>query len=153
MRKPVEDDHARIAPLVDEWWGGRPMQDLLPRLFFQHFTGTSTVAETDDGELAGFVVAFVSQDDPAVGYAHFIGVSPSQRGTGLGSALYARAFNDLRDRGCTVVKAVTSPVNTGSLAFHEALGFKRIPDPSTHDVVWRDYDGTGADRVVLSRSL
>ena len=153
MRKPVEEDHARIAPLVDEWWGGRSMQDLLPRLFFQHFTGTSTVAETDDGELAGFVVAFVSQDDPAVGYVHFIGVSPSQRGTGLGTALYARAFNDLRDRGCTVVKAVTSPVNTGSLAFHEALGFTRIPDPSTHDVVWRDYDGTGADRVVLSRSL
>ena len=153
MRRPVEDDHARIAPLVDEWWGGRSMQDLLPRLFFQHFTGTSMVAESDDGEIAGFVVAFVSQDDPAGGYVPFFGVSPSQRGTGLGTALYECAFKDLRERGCTVVKAVTSPVNTGSLAFHESLGFTRIPDASTHDGVWRDYDGAGGDRVVLSRPL
>lgn len=129
------------------------MQDLLPRLFFQHFTGTSTVAETDDGEIVGFIIAFVSQDDPAVGYVHFVGVAPAQRGVGLGSALYARAFEDLQDRGCSVVKAVTSPMNAGSLAFHESLGFTRVPDPSTPDGVWRDYDGAGGDRVVLSRSL
>lgn len=153
LRRPTESDHARIAPVLNEWWGGRSMQDLLPRLFFQHFTGTSLIAETDGGDLAGFLVAFVSQDDPEVGYIHFIGVSPSQRGSGLGSALYARAFDDLRVRGCTVAKAVTSPVNTVSLAFHEALGFSRMPDPTASDGIWRGYDGEGGDRVVLCRDL
>ena len=50
------------------------MSGMLPRMFFKHFAGTSLVAETDDGALAGFVVAFVSQDDPTAGYIHFVGV-------------------------------------------------------------------------------
>lgn len=153
MRRPTEADHARIAPVLNTWWGGRNMQDLLPRLFFQHFTGTSTVAETSHGDIAGFLVGFVSQDDPKVGYIHFVGVHPDHRGTGLGALLYGRAFDDFRARGCNTVKAVTSPVNTGSLAFHAAMGFTRIADPSTGAETWPDYDGPGGDRVVLSRSL
>ncbi len=129
------------------------MQDLLPRLFLQHFTATSTVAETPQGDIAGFLVGFVSQDHPEVGYIHFVGVHPQCRGEGLGARLYERAFEDFRSRGCAVVKAVTSPVNTGSLAFHEAMGFTRVPDPSSGGDVWTDYDGPGGDRVVLTRSL
>jgi ribosomal protein S18 acetylase RimI-like enzyme len=129
------------------------MQDLLPRLFLQHFTATSTVAETPQGDIAGFLIGFVSQDHPEVGYIHFVGVHPLRRGEGLGARLYERAFEDFRSRGCAVVKAVTSPVNTGSLAFHEAMGFTRVPDPSSGSEVWTDYDGPGGDRVVLTRSL
>lgn len=129
------------------------MQDLLPRLFFQHFTGTSTVAETSQGEIAGFLIGFVSQDEPEVGYIHFVGVHPDHRGAGLGGHLYERAFDDFRSRGCTTVKAVTSPVNTGSLAFHDAMGFARVPDPASGELTWPDYDGPGGDRLVLSRSL
>jgi hypothetical protein len=33
---------------------------LLPRLFFQHFTDTSLVAERD-GQMAGFLIGFLSQ--------------------------------------------------------------------------------------------
>lgn len=129
------------------------MQGLLPRLFFQHFTRTSTIADTADGGLAGFLIGFVSQDDPEVGYIHFVGVNPDLRGTGLGRRLYEKAFEDFRERGCSVVRAVTSPVNSGSLAFHASMGFSRVPDPSSGDDAWRDYDGPGGDRVVLRRSL
>ena len=30
-------DHAPVIAVIDEWWGGRPMAQMLPRLFFDHF--------------------------------------------------------------------------------------------------------------------
>jgi hypothetical protein len=27
-----------VIAVIDEWWGGRPMAGMLPRLFFDHFT-------------------------------------------------------------------------------------------------------------------
>jgi L-amino acid N-acyltransferase YncA len=68
------------------------------------------------------------------------------RGSGLGRVLYERFFALMRTDGRTVVHAVTSPVNTGSIAFHRAMGFSAA-DPVV------DYDGPGADRVVFTRSL
>jgi hypothetical protein len=38
VRNARSADYDRIAPLVDEWWGGRQMLDMLPRLFFVHFS-------------------------------------------------------------------------------------------------------------------
>lgn len=172
-RRPTENDHGRIVPSLNAWWGGRDMAALLPRLFFQHFTGTSVVVDAPDGSVAGFVVAFVSQDDPSRGYIHFVGVAPDRRATGLGRELYRRTFATLAEQGCTRVKAVTSPVNTGSIAFHTRMGFRRLPPPGTdtaataraaraagddtprsaRDDAWPDYDGAGEPRVVFCRDL
>ena len=122
------------------------MAPMLPKLFFVHFEGTSFVAEDEEGRLAGFLVGFVSQTDPAEAYVHFVGVSPEHRGSGLGRELYERFFAAARDQGRTTVHCVTSPVNESSLAFHEALGFER-------DRVVEDYDGPGEDRVLLVKRL
>ena len=45
IRNAEPSDYERISPLVDDWWGGRQMRALLPRLFFEHFRETSFVAE------------------------------------------------------------------------------------------------------------
>ena len=95
FRRPTEEDHPRVVGVVDEWWGGRRMRALLPRLWFQHFSGTSWLAEDDTGRLAGFVVAFVSQDDPTTGYVHMVAADPNRRRSGLGRALYQHVFDDL----------------------------------------------------------
>jgi predicted GNAT superfamily acetyltransferase len=121
------------------------MHDMLPKLFFVHFTDTSFVAERD-GELAGFLVGFLSQSEPNEAYVHFVGVSPNERGAGLGRELYERFFAVARARGRRRVSCVTSPANAGSLAFHQAIGF----EPGRPQA---DYDGPGEDRVVLTRSL
>ncbi len=115
-------DYDRIAPVVDEWWGGREMIDMLPRLFFVHFGDTAFVAE-DGGELAGFLAGFLSQTRPDEAYIHFAGVSPDHRGRGVGRLLYERFFAVARERSRTVVRCVTSPVNERSIAFHRAMGF------------------------------
>jgi ribosomal protein S18 acetylase RimI-like enzyme len=136
-------DHARVVAVVDAWWGGRPMAAMLPKLFFIHFRDTSFVAD-DDGELAGFLCGFRSQTFDDEAYIHFVGVDPSRRGSGLGRMLYERFFDAIAPR--TVVRAVTSPVNERSVAFHRALGFEV-------DRVQPDYDGRGEARVLLVKRL
>ena len=51
FRRPVEADYPSLVRVIDDWWGGRNMDFLLPRLWLQHFTGTSWLAETADGAL------------------------------------------------------------------------------------------------------
>ena len=122
------------------------MAPILPKLFFIHFEGTSFVAEDTSGELLGFVCGFLSQTADDEAYIHFVGVTPEDRGDGLGRALYERFFEAARASGRTSVRCVTSPVNQGSLAFHEAMGFQV-------ERVVEDYEGPGEDRVLLVKQL
>jgi len=122
------------------------MAPMLPRLFFIHFESTSFVADRDDGTLAGFLIGFLSQTDPETAYVHFVGVAPDERGDGLGRELYERFFDAARGSGRSVVRCVTSPQNTASLAFHQAIGFEQ-------EGLADDYDGAGSSRVLLARRL
>ncbi|MDJ1136778.1 GNAT family N-acetyltransferase [Streptomyces iconiensis] len=145
VRTARPDDYDAIIAVVDDWWG-RPASRDLTRVFLDHFFATSLIAEEPDGALAGFVVGFLSPSEPEYAYIHFTGVAPSLRGSGLGRDLYGRFFARARAEGRTVVKAITSPVNTPSIAFHKALGFTASePVP--------DYDGSTLDRVVFRREL
>ena len=109
FRRPTEADHSVIVGQVDDWWGGRRLHDILPRLWFQHFTGTSWVVEHADGRLVGFLIGFISPDHPTDAYIHMVGTSPNHRGAGLGRMLYERFFEDMRGRGVRRVGAVTWP--------------------------------------------
>ena len=142
IRHAKPSDYGRVIGRVNVWWGGREMAPMLPKLFFLHFEGTSFVAEREDGELAGFLVGFLSQTDPAEAYVHFLGVAPEERGSGLGRGLYERFFETAREEGRSLVRCVTSPANEASVEFHRALGFEV-------ERVAHDYDGPGEDRVVL----
>ncbi len=139
IRHAEPADYARVIGVVDAWWGGRAMAAMLPKLFFVHFRDTSFVAE-EDGEVAAFLCGFRSQTFDDEAYIHFVGVDPAHRGGGLARQLYERFFAAVEPR--RVVRAVTSPRNETSLAFHRALGFEveRIDD---------DYDGAGASRALL----
>jgi GNAT superfamily N-acetyltransferase len=153
FRQPTEADHARVLAVLEPWWGGFKGADgareralLVPRLYFQHFTTTSCLAEHPDGTLAAFLIGFRSQAEPATAYIHFVGVDPALHGQGVGRSLYAWFFDRARAVGARRVKCVTSPANTASRAFHGRLGFAASP-------VLPDYDGPGLDRVAFTRSL
>jgi ribosomal protein S18 acetylase RimI-like enzyme len=146
IRHAKPSDYGRVIGRINVWWGGREMAPMLPKLFFIHFEGTSFVAEGDDGELLGFVCGFLSQAADDEAYIHFVGVTPEDRGEGLGRALYERFFEEVEANGRRIVRCVTSPVNRSSVAFHEAMGFE------TERVV-PDYDGPGEDRVLLVKRL
>lgn len=157
FRRPTEADHGVIVALVDEWWGGRRMHDLLPRLWFQHFTATSWLAETESGRPVGFLVGFVSPDDPSTAYIHMVGTDPNRRRRGLGKELYRRFFVDVGGRGAIHVRAITWPGNRISVGFHQALGFRPVDGPGSQNLygtrAFPDYDSPGEDRVVFERSI
>lgn len=153
VRSLREDDYSTIIAVLDQWWGGRPMTSLLPRLFFQHFSDTSWVVE-DQGVLVAFLIGFISQSKVSQGYIHFVGVNPTYRGKGIGKGLYQAFFRTMRSRGVHSVMAITSPVNRNSIAFHQYMGFEIVGDESVDGVtVRKNYDGQGGDRVVFRKVL
>ena len=157
LRRPVEDDHRRLVGQVDDWWGGRKLHPLFPRIWFRHFSGTSWVAEEADGRLVGFLVGFISPDHPDEAVIHMAATSPNHRRKGLGRTLYERFFEDLRGRGVRRVTAITWPGNRVSVGFHRAMGFAPSDGPGTQNLygtpAFADYDADGDDRVVFSREL
>jgi len=146
IRHAQPSDYGRVIQHVNAWWADREMAPMLPKLFFLHFEGTSFVAEREDGTIAGFLIGFLSQTSDDEAYVHFVGVAPDQRGSGLGRDLYERFLAVASEHGRTVVRCVTSTVNTDSIAFHQALGFEI-------DRVAKDYDGPGEDRVLFVKRL
>lgn len=157
FRRPVEADHRVLVDRVDDWWGGRKLHQLLPKLWLQHFTGTSWIVEDETGALAGFLIGFISPDHPEQAYIHMVATNPNQRKAGLGRALYERFFDDTRARGVRVVKAITWPGNRTSVGFHLAMGFTPDAGPGTQRLygtpAYPDYDAEGDDRVVFSRAI
>ena len=122
-----EDDHIAVVTVVDAWWGGREVAHLLPRLFFQHFSDTSFAMDDESGRLIAFLVGFLSQSRLGEAYIHFVGVDPAYRGEGLGRALYQQFFEAAGARDARLARAITSPLNEGSIRFHKALGFRFDP--------------------------
>ncbi|GAB3832270.1 GNAT family N-acetyltransferase [Dactylosporangium cerinum] len=162
VRRPNAEDHARVLAVLDRWWGDFKGQAgsleralLLPRLFFQHFTTTSYLAERPDGDLAAFLIGFFSQSDPNVAYIHFVGVEPAMHGRGVATALYRGFFDEARACGRRHVHCITSPGNTVSYAFHVRLGFQVLPGAvgAGNPPIQPDYDGPGLDRVVFTLDL
>jgi ribosomal protein S18 acetylase RimI-like enzyme len=154
IRQIRPSDYQPVISVIDSWWDGRHMADMLPRLFFEHFTGTSFAAERD-GELAGFLIGLLSQSRPGEAYIHFVGVHPAERGRGLGRQLYQHFFAAAQARGAGLVRAVTAPVNQGSVRFHQQMGFGI--EPGNGEVggvpVATGYDGDGQDRVRFIKHL
>ncbi len=155
VRNVRSSDYNIIAPLIDEWWGGRKMAAMLPKLFFVHFNKTSFIAEKN-GEIVGFLIGFLSQTDRNVAYIHFVGVHPKYRSKHIGKRLYQMFFQVAQKNNRNVIRAVTSPVNKVSIAFHTKIGFKieKGGDKEVDGVsVFSDYDGIDQDRVLFIKEI
>jgi N-acetylglutamate synthase-like GNAT family acetyltransferase len=153
--KPLAPDHYdQVSAVIDDWWGGRPVLAALSRLFFIHFQSTSFAVE-DNGRCVAFLAGFISQTDATLAYVHFVAVDPRYRKHGLGRRLHEHFASVVRAHGVRTVHAVTSPVNTQSLGFHQRLGFEIVPGNAVRDgiSVHENHDGPGRDRVLMSRRL
>lgn len=153
-RHLAPEDFEVVTAIVDEWWGGRAVRHLLPRLFFEHFSNTS-FAVLDGSEIAAFLVGFRSQSRPETAYIHFVGVAPEHRGRGVAFQLYQQFFSTVRAFGCNEVRCITSPANSGSIAFHRRLGFSILPGDGEEGglALTRNYAGPGQHRVQFHLAL
>lgn len=154
-RAPTPTDHARLVAALEEWTSApgahEAIEAAVPAALLARGAATSELAEDADGEVAAFVVALTADDEPGVGYVQFVWVRPDHRRRGLASGMYGHALAALASAGCTRVRAETSSVNRGSIAFHEALGFRAEsagPQAGPAGAV-----PAGAQRILLTRDL
>lgn len=154
MRAMRREDHRVVSPKLNEWWGGRQMSSMMPRLFFDHFHDTSFIIE-EDHMVIGFFVGFLSQSDQDEAYIHFVGVAPEYRERQIGRQLYETFFHKVMKEGRTIVKAITSPVNKTSIAYHKRMGFEIQSGDGVIDgiPVRLNYDGEGKHRVLFRKVI
>lgn len=154
MRNVQPSDYLPIISGLNDWWGGRKVSAMLPRLFFEHFRETSFIVEQDDQRI-GFLIGFFSPSLSDEAYIHFVGVHPDFRKQGIGRMLYERFFTLMRQNGRRVVRCVTSPINKGSIAYHTSMGFQIEPQDTQMDgVAYKaDYDGIGEHRVQFVKRI
>ena len=89
-----------------------------------------------------------------VGYVHMVGVRTSARRQGFAGELFEHFAEFARRHGCRQVKAITTPSNLGSIAFHKSLGMQLLGEANLDGIpVLPDYAGRGAPRVVFWKSI
>jgi GNAT superfamily N-acetyltransferase len=154
IRNVVESDYNVMISVVDDWWAGRHMADMLPKLFFVHFKDTSFVIE-EDAKIVGFIIGFLSQTYLDEAYVHFMGVHPNHRKKGIGQQLYETFFATVKKERRNIVRSVTAPINRNSIIFHIKMGFEIEQGDSMLDGISfsTDYDGPGQDRVLFVKTL
>ncbi len=141
-RATIEDLQAIVASLAD-FWGERDTAGLHQALYVHEFGETALVIHDAHGHASAYLLGFVS---PAqVGYIHVVAVRRDHRGRGLARVLYEEFEALARARGATALKAITSPGNETSVAFHRALGFSAS--------VLAGYSVSGEPRIVFRRVL
>jgi ribosomal protein S18 acetylase RimI-like enzyme len=114
-------------------------------MFFLEFRDTAFVArDLGNGEIAGYLLGFVAPAGD--GYIHFVAVRDDSRTLGLGRALYGTFEKAAGERGAVALKAITSPENESSVAFHKRVGF-------TEMIRVEDYGGSGRTRIVMRKPL
>jgi GNAT superfamily N-acetyltransferase len=146
FRPLTADDFDSARAVADEWFG-HPVGLTMHRLFFDQLGTTGVFAGTRDTPevMVGCLLGFRSQAEPDLAYIHFHVVDPAMRGRGVGRALYTRFGATMLALGCTRVRALAAPDRTGSVRFHEALGFRGTLRPG--------FLGPGQDRIVFDREL
>jgi predicted GNAT superfamily acetyltransferase len=110
IRNVREDDYSIVIESLNDWWGGRNMTDMLPRLFFVHFQESSFIFE-EAGKIVGFLIGFISNTYKDIAYIHFVGVDPDFRKNKIAAGLYTRFTEYCLKHGVSNIKCVTSPVN------------------------------------------
>jgi ribosomal protein S18 acetylase RimI-like enzyme len=139
-----DGDLAEILRNFDRFWGdGELLRPMHHPVFFCEFADTAFVARKG-GEIAGYLLGFVAPTSD--GYIHFVAVRDDARNLGLGRRLYETFAAAAAERGATALKALTSPENAGSIAFHRRMGF-------TDMTLTPDYAGSGRTRIVMRRPL
>ena len=154
IRNSKPSDHHRIINVLKDWWGGRDLTWMLPKLFLIHFCDTSFIIEKDD-ELIAFLIGFLSQSNTDEGYIHFVGVHPDYRSVGIGEYLYKQFYKICKENNRDTIKTCTSPVNKGSIEFHKKIGFQIEQGNGKFDSipVTLDYNKQNDPKVLFKKRI
>lgn len=118
-------------------------------LYANLFSMTCPVAD-DNGQLAGAIVAFRSQDIPADLYIQDVIVDPGYRRRGISAALLQAVRDTGRRLGCERLYLTSEPENTAAHDTWTHFGFVNVAgDHNVNGIeVLTDHKGVGRHRAV-----
>lgn len=151
----TKDDMDDAVNLVESHWNPS-LTRLVHPMFYHDFYKTCFCARTFEGELIGFVLAFMSQDCENEGYIHALFVHPDWRRKAVAKNLYNKLLFYFSNKGVKKVRLITTASNTLSQDYHKAIGFEYAAEcDSMLDgiPVASDYYGKGKDRVVMEKTI
>lgn len=131
IRKADFDDLNTLTDLALKLWPDQEYADLRDDLtrIMESSVAAFFLAEID-GSPVGFAQCQLRRDyvegteSSPVGYLEGIYVEPAARGSGVAKALLAACEAWAREMGCLEFASDCELTNSGSLAFHLALGFE-----------------------------
>ena len=145
-------DFDQILREIVDFWGDERTLFLHHPMFINEF-GNSAFVFKEGEKVIAYLFGFIAQTGP-VGYVHAIGVRRSHQRKGLGRRLYEHFTEFARKHGCKELKAITSPTNKDSIAFHRSIGMELSGEPNEEGIpMVRDYSGPGVDRVVFRKKI
>lgn len=122
----TKQDYDFILQHFDRFWPGRAdLRRIMHPIFLYQFGDTAFVIR-QEGDVVAYLLGFVSPQNPPEGYIHMVASREDRKGKGLGSALYRHFESVARARGAVALRAITSPANAGSVAFHRRMGFELV---------------------------
>ncbi|OGN90503.1 MAG: hypothetical protein A2Z70_01150 [Chloroflexi bacterium RBG_13_48_17] len=148
----TKNDFDQILMDFVDFWGNERTKNLHNPVLLYEFGNTAYVAREGD-KVVGYLFGLFSQTGP-VAYVKFVGVRRSCQKQGIGRLLYEHFADYARTKGCTELKAITSPKNKVSIAFHKAIGMELSGEPGEEGIpVMKNYGGPGIDRVVFRKKI
>ena len=147
-------DYDQIIDMDDFWKSSHidNLRILHNPIYFFEFGNTAYVVK-ESKKVIGYLFGLYSQTSPTA-YIKFVGVRASHRKRGVGRALYEYFTMIAKGKGCSELKAITSPNNKISITFHRSLGMELLGEPNEEGIpVIKDYAGPGNDRVVFRKDV
>lgn len=134
---------AEIAAVMRQ---GRPwLPESTDYWFWQACFGTTSFIASQDGALAGGVLACVNQSAAEEVYVDQVAVDPAFRGRGVTGVLLDAVSAEARRRGCRRIWLSTDPANP-AVRVWPRHGFAALG-------VQKDFKGPGKDRALFERRL
>lgn len=123
-RRPTPADAGGVWRLVKDSGSLDANSAYCYMLLFRHFADTCQIAERD-GDVVGFVTAFVPPADRETLFVWQIAVAPETRGQGVGGQLLRALLRLPAAGGVSRLEATVSPGNAPSRRLFEALARER----------------------------
>lgn len=145
IRKAVQEDVKTLAALDARCfaspWSEKSFEDDVvknPLAFY-------LVAETDEGEIAGYVGVWLIVDE---GHITNVAVSPDYRRQGIAKAVLAKMFETCeRDWGIRAFTLEVRPSNDPALALYRSFGFLEMGRRKGY------YEDNGEDALIMWRGI
>jgi GNAT superfamily N-acetyltransferase len=147
-----KQDFDQILTEFKEFWDSDRTLALHHPTLVNEF-GNSAFVIRDGRKVIAYLFGFLSQTSP-IGYIQLLSVRQGYRKRGLARQLYDHFTGFALAHGCTKLKAITSPVNSLSIAFHKSIGMMPTGEDKIDDIpVKKDYSGPGRDRVIFMKDI